>query len=46
MKKLKNDKNGSFNIITSREKESSARKVMIATGCTWKNSLKGIKNQK
>ena len=33
MKKLKNNKNGSFNIIMSREKESSARKVKMAMGC-------------
>ena len=29
MKKFKKDKNGSFNIITSREKESNARKVKM-----------------
>ena len=33
MKKLKNNKNGSFNIITPIEKESSARKVKMAMGC-------------
>ena len=29
-------KKGSFNIITSREKESSARKIKMTMGCMWK----------
>ena len=33
---LKKKKNGSFNIITLREKESSARKVKMTTECMWK----------
>ena len=36
MKKLKNDKNGNFNIITLREKESSVWKVKMTIGYTWK----------
>ena len=44
MKKLKNDKIESFNIIMSREKESSARKVNITMGCTPKTLYRGIKN--
>ena len=34
--KAQNNKNGSFNSMMSREKESKARKVKMAIGCTWK----------
>ena len=44
MKKLKNDKIESFNIIMSREKESSARKLNITMGCTWKTLYRGMKS--
>jgi len=36
MKKLKSDKNESFNIMKSLEKESIARKVKKTMECTWK----------
>ena len=43
MKKLKTIKYGSFNTMTSREKEIIARKVKITMGCTWKTIWKGEK---
>ena len=44
MKKLKINKNRSFNIITSREKESSARKVKITMGCSKDNNGMYVEN--
>ena len=41
--KAQNNKNGSFNTITLREKEIIARKVKITMGCTWKTIWKGEK---
>ena len=36
MKKVQNNKNGSFNTMMSREKEINARKIKITIGCRGK----------
>jgi len=40
---LKKNKNGSFDTMMSREKESNARRDKMTMGCTWKTLWKGEK---